>query len=191
MKKKIVTLMIMVGLVLFISTMVTFAISLSSAAVAGAADAAVVKDSNGSNVRNTSSAEISYDTQNMTHRSAKEEWQPHRGQTTMSQEWWYITALLHDSSGSKYMLFSTLFKYDGKDIPVVQSAPQMAAMLAPNTTIISPTVELSNYNTGFHYYDSDGAIVHPKQIWNSNTNTLIYSTPNYTGSWSFDGDNMT
>jgi hypothetical protein len=64
-------------------------------------------------------------------------------------------------------------------------------MPGPNRTIILPLVELSNYNTGFHYYDSYKAIVDPKQIWNSKTNTLSYSTPKYTGSWSFDGDNMT
>jgi len=34
-----------------------------------------------SNVHNPSTAELSYDTQNMTHRSAKAEWQPHRAQT--------------------------------------------------------------------------------------------------------------
>src|SRR5690348_17325871 len=37
--------------------------------------------------------ELSFDTTNMTHRSAQQEWQPHRGQTSISQEWWYFTAL--------------------------------------------------------------------------------------------------
>jgi len=96
-----------------------------------------------SNVHNTSTAELSYDTQNMTHRSAKAEWQPHRAQTTTSQEWWYFTALLHDASGNRYMLFSTIFKYDGKDVPIVKGAPEFASKLGPNATIISPTVELS------------------------------------------------
>jgi len=136
--------------------------------------------------------ELSFDTKNMTDRSAQEEWQPHQGQTAISQEWWYITVILYDSSGNKYLLFNTLFKLDGKDVPIVQHFfPQMASMLGLNRTIILPLVELSNYNTGFHFYDSDKAIVDPKQIWNPKTNTLSYSTSKYTGSWSFDGDNMT
>jgi len=128
---------------------------------------------------------------NMTHRSAVEEWQPHPGQTTISQEWWYVTALLHDATGNRYLLFNTLFKYDGKDIPTVSSAPKFASKLSPNTTIISPAVELSKYDTNFHYYDSDAAITSPDKIWNSKNNTLSYNTPRYSGSWSFDGENMT
>jgi hypothetical protein len=71
------------------------------------------------------------------------------------------------------------------------SMPQLNTMLGPRTTLISPTVELSNYDTGFHYYHSYAAIVNPKQIWNPVTNTLSYKTPCYTGSWSFNGQNMT
>jgi len=160
--------------------------SQNAASAPTAAD--IVKHSN-SNVHN-SSIEISYDTQNMTHRSAKAEWQPHRAQTTTSREWWYFSALLHDSSGNKYMLVSTLFKNDGKEIPVVKRLSQVAAILGPNATAISAAVELSNYETGFHHDSSDFAIVDPKVIWNSTTNTLSYKTPHYLGSWSFDGNNM-
>jgi len=90
------------------------------------AAAAVLKPSNG---HSASSAELSYDTQNMTHRSAKAEWQPHRAQTTTSQEWWYFTALFHDASGNRYMLYSTIFKYDGMDIPIVKGEPEFASKL--------------------------------------------------------------
>ena len=143
-----------------------------------------------SNQNSSTPFELSYDTQNITHRSAFEEWQPHRGQTTTSQEWWYVTALLQDASGNQYLLFNTIFKYDGKDIPSVSSAPEFASKLGPNTTIISPAVELSEYNTGFHFYDSDAVITSPNQIWDSKNNTLIYKTPRYSGLWSFDGDSL-
>lgn len=151
---------------------------------------AISKSPNVHNNNNRSTAELSYDTQNMTHRSAQAEWQPHQAQTTTSQEWWYFTALLHDASGNPYMLFSTIFKYDGKDIPIVKGAPEFASKLGPNATIISPTVELSNYSTGFHTFNSDAAIVDPKTIWNS-SNTLSYKTPTYTGSWSYNGQTLT
>ena len=54
----------------------------------------------------------------LTHRSVKEEWPPHLGQTNSFVEWWYFTALLHDAAGNKYMLFD-IFKYDSKDNPFV------------------------------------------------------------------------
>jgi len=48
-------------------------------------------------------------------------------------------------------------------------------------------VELSNYDSGFHTFNSDATIA----IWNSKSNTLIYITPQYAGSWSFNGQNQT
>ncbi|MGA9840850.1 MAG: hypothetical protein WBQ25_00885 [Nitrososphaeraceae archaeon] len=55
-----------------------------------------------------------------------------------------MTDILHDSSGNKYLLEGTLFKYNGKDVTLVQEFyPQMIAMLRPNMTIISPIGDLS------------------------------------------------
>ena len=179
----------LIGLLLSLSAVITFALSQSSAAAA--ASSPIIMNGSDAHFNTSSSAGISYDTQNMTHRSAKAEWQPHRAQSATSSEWWYLTALLHDASGKQYMLFTTIFKFDGKDTAIAKAIPQMAAMLGPTITILSPQVALSNYNTGFHYSDSDIALVNPKQIWNSKTNTLSYKTPHYTGSWSFNGQNMT
>ncbi|MBV9175812.1 MAG: hypothetical protein JO297_02095 [Nitrososphaeraceae archaeon] len=179
----------LIGLLLSLSAVITFALPQSS--TAAAASSPIIMNGSDAHYNTSSSPEISYDTQNMTHRSAKAEWQPHRAQSAMSGEWWYLTALLHDASGKQYMLFTTIFKFDGKDTAIAKAMPKMAAMLGPSTTIISPQVELSNYNTGFHYSDSDIALVNPKQIWNSKTNTLSYKTPHYTGSWGFNGQNMT
>lgn len=134
---------------------------------------------------------LSYDTQNMTHRSAQEEWQPHRHQTTTSWEWWYITALLHDAAGTQYMLFDTYYKYDGKDNPAVKNLPELAAKMGPNTTLISRNLVLSNYDTGFSYSDIDYATMDVNKLWDPNTSTVFYVSSNYNTSWSFDGENMT
>jgi predicted secreted hydrolase len=131
--------------------------------------------------------ELSFDTTNMTHRSAQQEWQPHRGQTSISQEWWYFTALLHDASGNKYLLFNTLFKRDGKDLSIANSIPSLGKN---STTVIFPVVELSRYDNGFHYYNTDMAIVNPKDIWNSKSHALSYQTPHYNGSWGYVGNNI-
>lgn len=187
---------LLVAIMLSMTILLTIAVNNNSLAQNShtALSTGVINHLSNSNAHNTSAAELSYDTQNMTHRSAKEEWQPHRGQTAISQEWWYFTALLHDASGNRYMLFTTVFKFDGMETPVIKSVPKVAAMLGPNATVISPTVELSNYDTGFHYYDEDFAIVHRtwiRVIWDGKSNSLNYKTPHYTGSWRFDGENMT
>ena len=119
----------LIGLLLLsLSAVITFALSQSSAAAA-ASSSPIIMNWSDSHYNTSSSAGISYDTQNMTHRSAKAEWQPHRAQSAMSGEWWYLTALLHDASGKQYMLFTTILKYDGKETAIAKAIPQMAAML--------------------------------------------------------------
>jgi predicted secreted hydrolase len=37
-------------------------------------------------------------------RSPVEEWQPHAKQSESTTEWWYLTALVHDTTGNPYFL---------------------------------------------------------------------------------------
>jgi hypothetical protein len=133
---------------------------------------------------------LSYDTKNMTHRSAKEEWQPHLGQTNSFVEWWYFTALLYDAAGNKYMLFDTIFKYDSKESPFVAAQPDIAAKMGPEQAYVMSQVELSNYNEGFHFDEVDWTLMDKISMWDTNNNTLVYNTPKYTGSWGYDGQNL-
>jgi len=87
------------------------------------------------------SEELNYDPKNMTHRSAKEEWQPHLGQTNSFVEWWYFTALLHDAVGNKYLLFDTIFKYDSKDNPFVAAQQDVAAKMGPEQAYVMSQVD--------------------------------------------------
>src|ERR1700732_2794938 len=45
---------------------------------------------------------------NRTHRSAAEEWQPHRTQGDWSAEWWSLTAAVSDPAGTRYFLSWTV-----------------------------------------------------------------------------------
>ncbi len=147
---------------------------------------------NNNNNNNTTSIEgLGYDTKNMTHYSAKQEWQPHLGQANSFVEWWYVTTLLHDAAGNQYMLFDVIFKYDSKLNPFVMAQPEFATKMGPSQSYIMPQMELSNYNTGFHFADVERALMNRTAVWDSNTNTLNYKTANYTGSWSYYGHNLT
>jgi hypothetical protein len=140
-------------------------------------------NNNNNNNNNTTSIEgLGYDTKNMTHYSAKQEWQPHLGQANSFVEWWYVTTLLHDSAGNQYMLFDVIFKYDSKLNPFVMAQPEIATKMGPSQSYIMLQMELSNYNTGFHFADVEPALMNRTAMWDSNTNTLNYKTANYTGS---------
>ncbi len=139
--------------------------------------AALIGD-NTSETKNNSEG-LSYDTKpgNLTHRLAKDEWQPHLGQTNSFVEWWYFTALLHDAAGNKYMLFDTIFKYDSKGNPFVAAQPEIAAKMEPRQSYIMSQVELSNYNEGFHFDEVDVSLMDRISMWDTNNNTLMYNTP--------------
>ncbi len=51
---------------------------------------------------------LSYDLEKQIHRSAKDEWQPHQTQSDRSFEWWYFTAVVHDTAGTPYFLLRNL-----------------------------------------------------------------------------------
>ncbi len=57
---------------------------------------------------------LSYDLEKKIHRSAKDEWQPHQTQSDKSFEWWYLTALVHDTAGTPYFLFWDIVSFAGK-----------------------------------------------------------------------------
>jgi hypothetical protein len=60
--------------------------------------------------------------------------------------------------------------------------PEIATKMGPSQSYIMLQMELSNYNTGFHFADVEPALMNRTAMWDSNTNTLNYKTANYTGS---------
>jgi hypothetical protein len=94
---------------------------------------------------------------------AKQEWRPHLGQANSFVEWWYVTTLLHDTAGNQYMLFDVIFKYDSKQNPFVMTQPEIATKMGPSQSYILPQMELSNYNTGFHFADVERAVMIEQQ----------------------------
>jgi predicted secreted hydrolase len=46
---------------------------------------------------------LTYSITEPTLRSPVEEWQPHGKQTDSTTEWWYVTAVVHDTAGNPYL----------------------------------------------------------------------------------------
>ncbi len=91
---------------------------------------------------------LSYDLEKQIHRSAKDEWQPHQTQSDKSFEWWYFTALVHDTAGTSYFLFWDIVSYAGKRY--LEQMPQWAAQIKPGQALFSCLFSLSNYTTAIH-----------------------------------------
>jgi len=69
-------------------------------------------------------------------RSPVEEWQPHAKQSESTTEWWYLTAVVHDTAGNAYFLVWCPFHFTGeKSSPASAGLPSnqraVAAMTGP------------------------------------------------------------
>src|SRR3989442_11763542 len=91
---------------------------------------------------------LRYDLEKQIHRSAKDEWQPHQTQSDRSFEWWYFTAVVHDTAGTPEFLFWGIVSFAGKRHR--EQMPQGAAQVKPGHAPFSCLFSLSNYTTGRH-----------------------------------------
>src|SRR3981189_1256892 len=57
---------------------------------------------------------LSYSVTEPVLRSPVDEWQPHGKQSESTTEWWYLTAVVHDTAGNPYFLASCPFHFTGE-----------------------------------------------------------------------------
>ena len=131
---------------------------------------------------------LSYDLEKQIHRSAKDEWQPHQTQSDRSFEWWYFTALVHDTAGTPYFLFWTIFSYAGKRHR--EEMPHVAAQIKPGQALFSCLFSLSNYTTGRHRAEVPIFVINEQEVWDADTSTLRLCSAEHDCSWSYDGENL-
>ncbi len=131
---------------------------------------------------------LSYDLEKKIHRSAKDEWQPHQTQSDRSFEWWYFTAVVHDTAGTPYFLFWNIFSFAGKRH--LEQMPQVAAQIKPGQALFSCQFSLSNYTTAIHRGEVPIFVMNEKEVWDADTSTLRLRSAQYDCSWSYDGENL-
>src|SRR2546426_10730846 len=113
---------------------------------------------------------LRYDLEKQIHRSAKDEWQPHQAQSDRSFEWWYFTAVVHDTAGTPYFLFWNIFSFAGKRH--LEQMPHVAAQIKPGQTLFSFLFSLSNYTTGRHRAEVPIFVMNEQEVWDGDTSTL-------------------
>src|SRR5258708_19929571 len=83
---------------------------------------------------NINMATLSYSVTEPALRSPLEEWQPHGKQSDSTTEWWYLTAVVHDTAGNPYFLVWCPFHFTGeKASPASAGLPRYERAIAAMT----------------------------------------------------------
>jgi hypothetical protein len=117
-------------------------------------------------------------------RSPVEEWQPHGKQSDSTTEWWYLTAVVHDTTGNPYFLAWCPFHFAG-----AKSSPASAG-LPRNERAIAALTGFTDYRDNFHIGDFPAAVVNEVDTWDPRTNAVRFVAGEYSSEWSYQGDTM-
>src|SRR6266404_4379398 len=117
-------------------------------------------------------------------RSPAEEWQPHSNQSESTTEWWYVTAVVHDTAGKPYFLAWCPFHFTG-----VKKSPASAGLPRDQRAIAALT-GFTDYRDNFRIADFPTAVVNEADTWNPTTSAIRFAAGEYSSEWSYSGDTM-
>jgi len=129
-------------------------------------------------------AALSYSVTKPALRSPVEEWQPHAKQSETTIEWWYVTAVVHDTAGNPYFLAWCPFHFTGE-----KKSPASAG-LPPSQRAITALTGFTDYRNNFHIGGFPVAVVNEADTWDPRTNALRFVAGEYSSEWSYNGDGM-
>src|SRR5258707_6552033 len=133
---------------------------------------------------NINMATLSYSVAEPALRSPFEEWQPHGKQSESTTEWWYLTALVHDTVGTLYYQVGCPFHFPGE-----KSSPASAGLPGDRRAIAAMT-GFTDYRDNFRIADFPVAVVNEVDTWDPRTNALRFAAGDYSSEWSYSGDTM-
>ena len=127
---------------------------------------------------------LSYSVTQPALRSPAEEWQPHSKQSPSTIEWWYMTALVHDTIGNPYFLAWCPFHFSGERV-----SPASAG-LPPNQRAVAALIGFTDYHENFHIGDFPVAVVNEADTWDPSTHAIRFVAADYSSQWSYEGETM-
>jgi predicted secreted hydrolase len=127
---------------------------------------------------------LSYSVTEPALRSPVEEWQPHDKQSTTTTEWWYLTAVVHDTAGNPYLLVWCPFHFAGE-----KSSPASAG-LPRDQRATAALFGFTDYRDNFRIGHFPAAVVNEADTWKPKTNALRFAAGEYRSEWSYNGDAM-
>jgi hypothetical protein len=126
-----------------------------------------------------------------THRSATEEWQPHRPQGDRSAEWWTLTGVLCDPAGTRYFL-SWSVTHPGRG-HLGQLPPQVVAQIKPGQGLYACRFTLISYQASIRKAGvPEVFVINEHEVWDEEASTLCLrdAQDEHECTWSFDGERM-
>ena len=127
---------------------------------------------------------LSYSVTEPALRSPVEEWQPHGKQSESTTEWWYLTAVVHDTAGNPYFLVWCPFHFTG------EKASPASAGLPRYKRAIAAMTGFTDYRDNFRIADFPAAVVNEADTWDPTTNAMRFVAGEYSSEWSYKGDTM-
>jgi predicted secreted hydrolase len=127
---------------------------------------------------------LSYSVTEPALRTPVEEWQPHHKQSESTTEWWYLTAVVHDTAGNPYFLVWCPFHFTG------EKASPASAGLPPYERAIAALTGFTDYRDNFRIADFPAAVVNEADTWDPTTNAMRFVAGEYSSEWSYKGDIM-
>jgi predicted secreted hydrolase len=118
-------------------------------------------------------------------RSPVEEWQPHRKQSEITEEWWYLTTVLYDAAGNRYFLVWAPTHLTGE-----KTGGRASAGLPPDQRFVSAGASLMDYRDNVFINENPAGVVNEADTWDPTTNALRFAAGDFTSEWSFQGDSM-
>lgn len=126
-----------------------------------------------------------------THRSAAEEWQPHRLQGDRSTEWWNLTAVVCDPAGPRYFLSWTVTHPGRRHLGLLP--PQVVAQIKPGQGLYACRFTLISYQVSIRKAGVPAVFVmNDHEVWDEEASTLCLRDAQHEHecAWSFDGERM-
>jgi predicted secreted hydrolase len=126
-----------------------------------------------------------------THRSAAEEWQPHRPQGDRSAEWWDLTAVVSDPASTRYFLSWTVTRPGPRHLG--QLPPQMVAQVKPGQSLYACRFTLISYQASIRRAGVPAVFVmNDHEVWDEEASRLCLRDARHAHecAWSFDGERM-
>jgi predicted secreted hydrolase len=125
------------------------------------------------------------------HRSAAEEWQPHRTPGDGSTEWWNLTSTVCDPAGTRYFLSWTVTHPDRGHLG--QLTPQVIAQIKPGQGLYACRFTLISYQASIRMAGVPIVfVVNDREVWDEQASTLRLRDAQHEHecAWSFDGERM-
>lgn len=120
---------------------------------------------------------LDYDITNGTHRSAVEEWAPHKPMAEDFFEWHYITAPFTGANGHQYFLFLCAFNYgsEGYRREMTNGHPEQLPEGLNPYIVVS---HFCDYNTGLYKFNGGQPVLTPAEAaFDESRNALVLKNP--------------